>query len=260
MLSRGAVRAGSGRMQDVFITYAKADRAFAERLERALGAEGFSIWRWPETPPDSPAPEAPPPALEASRCVVAVWSPTALESARVHAEALRAAEAGKLYGVSRGDVARPRALAHRLHVPLEERDSFRDIAEFQRLTRALRRRVDRTRRALTRIAAVAAALAVAVAGLAAALTAQPRWERDARDGAPFSPGCLYRFETVAGQVVHIDRLEADRASANTSLTGLGGPRETYVVDDDEKSVLKRFRGAAPAEPPRLPGALWRYCP
>jgi len=37
-------------MADVFLSYAREDQAFAQRLAQALEAEGFSVW-WDRTIP-----------------------------------------------------------------------------------------------------------------------------------------------------------------------------------------------------------------
>jgi hypothetical protein len=73
-------------MTDVFISYARADRARVRYIAHALAAEGFAVWWDPEIKPGAKWNEAIRKALEAAGAVVTCWSRTSAKSKWVLAE------------------------------------------------------------------------------------------------------------------------------------------------------------------------------
>ena len=83
-------------VHDVFISYAKGDRARASELASALDAQGWSVWWDRDIPPGRTFDDVIEEALTQARCVVVLWSAESLKSRWVRAEASAAAERGTL--------------------------------------------------------------------------------------------------------------------------------------------------------------------
>lgn len=77
-------------MNDIFISYASADRERAKLLSTALVDRGWSVW-WDRTiPPGMEYAEVIEQALDSSTCVVVLWSTTSVASSWVKTEAAEA--------------------------------------------------------------------------------------------------------------------------------------------------------------------------
>ena len=81
---------------DVFISYAKGDRARAAELASALEANGWSVWWDRDIPPGRTFDEVIEEALTQTRSVVVLWSAESVKSRWVRTEASAAAERGTL--------------------------------------------------------------------------------------------------------------------------------------------------------------------
>lgn len=92
-------------MADVFISYERADRVWAERIGEGLRAVGLSCW-WDTSVASgeyfNPEVER---QLKDCRCVVVIWSEGAYASRWVQAEAIYAYQAGRLVATRLDDVA-----------------------------------------------------------------------------------------------------------------------------------------------------------
>lgn len=99
-------------MSDVFISYAREDRATAEAMAQALQAAGLTVWWDRVIPPGRQFDEVIEEALDASRCVVVLWSVASAASKWVKAEAGEALAQDKLV---------PAMVAPGLRLPLEFR-------------------------------------------------------------------------------------------------------------------------------------------
>ena len=92
-------------MADVFISYARADKARVAPLVAAIEAKGWSVWWDPEIAPGREFDDEIDQELQAAKAVLVVWTPVSVVSRWVRGEARDAAERGILVPV-RFDQAR----------------------------------------------------------------------------------------------------------------------------------------------------------
>ena len=92
-------------MADVFVSYARADKARVAPLVAAIEAKGLTVWWDPEIAPGRQFDDEIDVALQAAKAVLVVWTPTSVVSRWVRGEARDAAERGILVPV-RFDQAR----------------------------------------------------------------------------------------------------------------------------------------------------------
>ena len=83
-------------MSDIFISYAREDRAQAQRLAQALQQRGWAVWWDREILPGQTFDREIERALDAARAVVVLWSPHAVASDWVRNEAGAAQDRGVL--------------------------------------------------------------------------------------------------------------------------------------------------------------------
>lgn len=128
-------------MADVFISYAREDRDQAERLARALGAEGLQVW-WDEESLHSGGESfshSIDKALKDARCVLVLWSHHSIASDWVDAEALGAWNEGKLHSVWLEDDVPVRVPFNASHARnLSDWDGNADFPELRRLLADIR--------------------------------------------------------------------------------------------------------------------------
>src|SRR5262245_33837284 len=94
-------------MADIFISYAKADRAKVAPLVAALEAEGWSVWWDREIVGGQEFDEMIMRELASARAAIVVWTKTSAGSRWVRGEARMAAERGVLIPVRLGDAELP---------------------------------------------------------------------------------------------------------------------------------------------------------
>jgi adenylate cyclase len=87
-------------MSEVFVSYARKAEAAALRFADALRASGHAVWRDDELPPHRPYADVIEERLAGAKAVLVVWSPDAVKSDWVRAEADVARAAGKLVQLS----------------------------------------------------------------------------------------------------------------------------------------------------------------
>lgn len=92
-------------MADVFISYARADKARVAPLVAAIEARGWSVWWDPEITPGQEFDDRIDIEIDAAKAVLVVWSPVSVVSRWVRGEAREAADRGILVPV-RFDTAR----------------------------------------------------------------------------------------------------------------------------------------------------------
>jgi len=94
-------------MSDIFISYARSTAREAGRIEGALRALGFEVWRDDELPAHRAYAEVIEERLKGAKAVVVVWSAEAVRSQWVRAEADLARQAGTLVQLSIDGAAPP---------------------------------------------------------------------------------------------------------------------------------------------------------
>jgi adenylate cyclase len=86
-------------MADVFVSYARADKARVAPLVAAIEAKGWSVWWDPEISAGQEFDDQIEAEIDAARAVLVVWTPTSVASRWVRGEAREAAERGILVPV-----------------------------------------------------------------------------------------------------------------------------------------------------------------
>jgi len=83
-------------MADVFVSYARSDRARVVPIVAAIEAKGWSVWWDPEIDPGQEFDRQIATELKAAAAVLVVWTPTSVESRWVRGEAREGADRGIL--------------------------------------------------------------------------------------------------------------------------------------------------------------------
>ena len=94
-------------MSEVFISYAKEDRATAAELAAVFESKAWTVWWDRHIPPGRTFDEVIEEALSTTRCVIVLWSALSVASRWVRAEASVASERGILVPVLIEDVDQP---------------------------------------------------------------------------------------------------------------------------------------------------------
>ena len=132
-------------MADVFVSYARTDKAIVAPLVAALEAQGWSVWWDPEITPGQEFDSQIEVELQAATAVLVVWTPTSVASRWVRGEAREAADRGVLVPV-RFEGARLPMDVRAIHTTdLDSWGEDRTSAPFQDLLRALGGMVERQR-------------------------------------------------------------------------------------------------------------------
>ena len=94
-------------MADVFVSYARTDKARVAPLVAAIEARGWSVWWDPEIAAGQEFDDQIEAEINAARAVLVVWTPTSVTSRWVRGEAREAAERGILVPVRFEDARLP---------------------------------------------------------------------------------------------------------------------------------------------------------
>jgi len=86
-------------MADIFVSYARHDKALVAPLVAALEREGYSVWWDPAIAPGQEFDRQIVAELDAARAVIVVWTPVSVDSRWVRGEAREAADRGILVPV-----------------------------------------------------------------------------------------------------------------------------------------------------------------
>ena len=86
-------------MADVFVSYARADKARVAPLVAAIEAKGWSVWWDPDISPGQEFDDQIDAEIDAAKAVLVVWTPVSVASRWVRGEAREAAERGILVPV-----------------------------------------------------------------------------------------------------------------------------------------------------------------
>ncbi len=124
-------------MADIFVSYARVDKARVAPLVAALEARGWSVWWDPEIAPGQEFDRQIARELDAAKAVIVVWTPASVDSRWVRGEAREAADRGVLVPV-RFEKARLPIDARALHTTdLDDWKEDPRSGAFEQLLRAL---------------------------------------------------------------------------------------------------------------------------
>jgi tetratricopeptide (TPR) repeat protein/TolB-like protein len=124
-------------LADLFVSYARADRARVAPLVAALEAEGWSVWWDPEISPGQEFDRLIGQELEKARAVIVVWTPTSVESLWVRGEAREGRDRGVLAPVRFDNPHLPIDMRAIHATDLDGWGENREGPEFRQLVRAL---------------------------------------------------------------------------------------------------------------------------
>jgi adenylate cyclase len=156
-------------MADVFVSYARSDKARVAPLVAAIEAKGWSVWWDPEIDAGQQFDDQIEAELKAAKAVLVVWTPDSVASRWVRGEAREAADRGTLVP-ARFDGARLPMDVRAIHTTdLDGWGESADSAQFQALLRALAAMIARSTPAAS-AAVVAAAVAPAATAVAAGIS------------------------------------------------------------------------------------------
>ena len=134
-------------MADVFISYARTDKARVAPLVAAIEAKGWSVWWDPEISPGQEFDDQIDAEIDAARAVLVIWTPTSVASRWVRGEAREAADRGILVPV-RFEQARLPMDVRAIHTTdLDGWNEDPASAQAQEFLRALDAMIARTRAA-----------------------------------------------------------------------------------------------------------------
>lgn len=102
-------------MSDIFLSYAREDRARVLVLVERLEARGWSVWGLEALPSGAVWQQEVEAAITDARCVIVVWSERSVRSEWVLTEARTGLERGVLLPILFGDVRIPRGFEHIQH-------------------------------------------------------------------------------------------------------------------------------------------------
>jgi len=148
-------------MADVFVSYARSDKARVAPLVAAIEAKGWTVWWDPEITPGQEFDDQIDAEIDAAKAVLVVWSPLSVTSRWVRGEAREAAERGILVPV-RFEQARLPMDVRAIHTTdLDGWNADPASPQAQEFLRALGTMIARTQAAQSARAGAAAAAAPA---------------------------------------------------------------------------------------------------
>jgi adenylate cyclase len=124
-------------MADVFISYARADKARVAPLVAAIEAQGWSVWWDPAIAPGQEFDRQITKELESAAAVLVVWTPASVESRWVRGEAREGADRGILVPVRFDRASLPIDVRAIHTTDLDESASRADSPQVQEILRAL---------------------------------------------------------------------------------------------------------------------------
>jgi len=124
-------------MADVFVSYARSDKARVAPVVAAIEAQGWSVWWDPEIDAGQQFDAQIEAALKAARAVLVVWTPTSVSSRWVRGEAREAADRGTLVPVRFENASLPMDVRAIHTTDLDGWDEDTGSKPFQALLRSL---------------------------------------------------------------------------------------------------------------------------
>jgi adenylate cyclase len=133
-------------MADVFVSYARKDKARVAPLVAAIEAQGWSVWWDPAIDPGQQFDQMIAGELERSRAVLVVWTPDSVESRWVRGEAREGADRGILVPVQFGSARLPIDFRAFHTTNLDHTGDVAAHPQFQEVVRAIEALLGRPRR------------------------------------------------------------------------------------------------------------------
>jgi len=130
-------------MSEVFVSYKRENLTAVGRLVEALRSEGIGVWWDQDIPPNAAWEATIEAALAAAKLVIVVWSPAAVASDNVKAEARWARGQGRLLQVFVEPCEPPLFFGERQGVDLKHWSGEADVAAFRSLLAAVRAGLER---------------------------------------------------------------------------------------------------------------------
>jgi len=125
-------------MADVFVSYARVDKARVAPIVAAIEAQGWTVWWDPEIAAGQQFDDQIETQLAAARCVLVVWTPTSVGSRWVRGEAREAADRGILVPVRFDDARLPMDVRALHTTDLDQWRNDSGSPHFQEVLRAVR--------------------------------------------------------------------------------------------------------------------------
>src|SRR5512141_1620230 len=171
---------GLSDMADVFVSYARKDKARVAAVVAALEAQGWSVWWDPAIDPGQQFDQLISDELARARAVLVVWTPASVESRWVRGEARDAADRGILVPVQIESARLPIDFRAFHTTDLDHADEMAGSAPFQDVVRAIEVLVGRPGR------------------MAAATTGHESLEPGAHSGPPRIAICVLPLANLSG--------------------------------------------------------------
>ena len=149
-------------MADVFVSYARTDKARVAPIVAAIESQGWSVWWDPEIAAGQLFDDQIEAQLNAARCVLVVWTPTSVASRWVRGEAREAADRGILVPVRFDDARLPMDVRALHTTDLDQWGNDPESPPFQDVLRALGSMITRNSAAQAGKSAPAASAAKAI--------------------------------------------------------------------------------------------------
>jgi adenylate cyclase len=160
-------------MADVFISYARSDKARVAPLVAAIEAKGWTVWWDPAIAAGQQFDDQIDTELQAASAVLVIWTPTSVASRWVRGEARDAAERGILVPVRFEDARLPIDVRAIQTTDLDQWGEDPASASFKELLRSLEAVITRQRTQQSKSAASSASSASAVAAPRVAICVLP---------------------------------------------------------------------------------------
>jgi adenylate cyclase len=130
-------------MADVFVSYARSDKARVAPLVSAIEAQGWSVWWDPEITPGQEFDRQIAAELKSAKAVLVVWTRESVESRWVRGEAREGADRGILVPVRFGDAELPIDVRAFHTTDFDESAANASSPQMQELLHALRNMISR---------------------------------------------------------------------------------------------------------------------
>jgi hypothetical protein len=234
-------------MADIFLSYAKEDRAAARRVSDALEALGWSVWWDREIPAGQTWRDVLENALSSMRCMVVLWSRNSIKSEWVKEEAEEGHTQRKLVPVLIEDVRPPMGFRAIQAADLIDWDNSIEFAGFKRLIEALESHLGKPANPATAVTGKKTVSAQTLRDESEAAT----WQPTGKSGTTIQTTRLQQWLeklpwwTYAATTVLITMIVASVLLSQRATTSVKGPSVTLPVNPLDAGELGPTKNAPP---------------